>query len=287
MMEPSLVKSLRLLRETNELLTEKDLVRRTGEDRAYVKKALERLVARGIIAKDGEFYEYRQTSGNEEFFKRLQAVYEKAVRKPRIELIVRGLLSGARRAYPCYGNTVVLLREGLAMPHLFRLKTLLKLLADEGFDSGEIHAFLEEEMQGGWLGRFEFYFGSKEKVSLLIPSCIPLYRLWFDQGRRMGAYGETRQIELVVVYHGKRISALGPYFSKLRQMGSEELEEYKGDLKERWNQRGWFVQEEAYLVGEYPLELANPARRYLDKEKPELMKRISEESFQRWFASEA
>lgn len=38
-------------------------------------------------------------------------------------------------------------RDGFAMPYLFRLKTLIKLLEDEGFDPEEINAFLKEEME--------------------------------------------------------------------------------------------------------------------------------------------
>jgi hypothetical protein len=286
-MEPSLLKSLRLLRETKILLTEKDVVERTNEDEAYVKRALGKLVERRIVAKNGEFYQYRQTSANEEFFKKMQAVYERAIKRPKIELIVRGLLSDTVGAspYACYRNRVVLLRDGLAAPHLFRLKTLLKVLEDEGFDSGEINAFLKEEMEKGWLGRFEFYLGSNEKAPFLIPTRIPFYHSWFGEGRGVRAYGQTREMELVVVYYGKARSTLSAYLSGLRQMTSEELEEYMRKLKERWRGLGWFIQEEEYLVGEYPFELASPARQYLDKEKPEIRKKLSDESLERWFAS--
>jgi hypothetical protein len=282
-MEPSLLKSLRLLRETKEPLTEEDLVERTKEDLAYVKGALGKLVDRGVIAKHGEFYQYRQTHMNEEFFRKIQAVYEKAIRKPKIELIVRGLLSDTGRAFPCYRHRAVLMRGGVAMPYLFRLKTLLKLLEDEGFDSEQVLGFLKEEMESGWLGKFEFYIGSEDKLSLLIPSCLPFYALWFGEGSSRRTYGETREMELVVIYHGKGPSRLAPYLSKLRHMSSEELEQYKGKLRERWRELGWFIQEEVYLVGEYPFELASPAREYLEKEKPELGKTIADESYRRWF----
>jgi hypothetical protein len=286
-MEPSLLKSLRLLRETKALLTQKDVVERTNEDEAYVKRALGKLVERRIVAKNGEFYQYRQTSANEEFFKKMQAVYEKAIKRPKIELIVRGLLSDTVGAspYACYRNRVVLLRDGLAVPHLFRLKTLLKVLEDEGFDSGEINAFLKEELEKGWLGRFEFYLGSNEKIPFLTPTRIPFYHSWFGEGKGVRAYGQTREMELVVVYYGQARSTLSAYLSGLRQMTSGELEEYMRKLKERWRGLGWCIQEEEYLVGEYPLELANPARQYLEREKPEIRKKLSDESLERWFTS--
>ena len=286
-MEPSLLKSLRLLRKTKALLTQKDVVERTKENEVYVKRALGKLVEKRIVAKNGEFYNYRQTSANEEFFKKMQAVYEKAIKRPKIELIVRGLLSDTLGAspYPCYRNRVVLLRDGLAVPHLFRLKTLLKVLEDEGFDPGEINAFLKEEMENGWLGKFEFYLGSKEKIPFLIPSRIPFYHFWVGEGRSVRAYGHTREMELVVVYYGKMTSTVSTYLSKLRQMTLEELQEYKGKLKEKWRGLGWWIQQEEYLVGEYPFELANPARQYLEREKPEIRKKLPDESFQRWFTS--
>jgi DNA-binding IclR family transcriptional regulator len=56
-MEPSLLKSLRLLRETKALLTQKDLVERTKENEVYVKRALGKLVEKRIVAKNGEFYQ--------------------------------------------------------------------------------------------------------------------------------------------------------------------------------------------------------------------------------------
>ncbi|MFB0520655.1 MAG: hypothetical protein ACETWD_04405 [Desulfatiglandales bacterium] len=288
-MEPSLLKSLKLLRETKEVVSEKELAERIKEDHGYVKKALKKLVERKIITKNGELYRYQQTSGNEEFFKKLQAVYEKAIKRPRIELIVRGLLSDTEQSYPyqCYRNRVVLLKDGFAIPHLFRLKTLLKLLEDEGFDSGEIDSFLKEEIEKGWMGRVEFYLGSKENISSPFPPCIPFYYLWFEEGSRIRTYGRTREMELVVVYHGKGISTLAAYLSKIKQMSLEELEEYKRQFRERWRSLGWSIQEEEYLVGEYPLEIANPAREYLDREKPEIGKKISDEAFHRWFTSKA
>lgn len=88
-------------------------------------------------------------------------------------------------------------------------------------------------------------------------------------------------MELVVVYYGKGISTLAAYHSRLRQISPEELEEYKGEFRERWKGLGWFIQEEEYLVGEYPIELATPARQYLDKERPEIRKKISHEA-SRW-----
>ena len=72
-------------------------------------------------------------------------------------------------------------------------------------------------------------------------------------------------------------------FARLRQISVEELEEYKREFGERWKGLGWFIQEEDYLVGEYPIELASPAREYLDKERPEIRKKISDEASQRWF----
>ena len=83
------------------------------------------------------------------------------------------------------------------MPYLFRLKTLLKLLEDEGLDPGEINAFLKEEMENGWLGKLVFssvvkrrypylfrpiyhwpIFGSRKEVELELMEKLEKSSLW-------------------------------------------------------------------------------------------------------------
>jgi hypothetical protein len=101
-----------------------------------------------------------------------------------------------------------------------------------------------------------------------------------------GIYGEIQNMELQVIYHGKVIPTLAHYLSGLKETSLEELENYKKEFKERWKSLGWFIQKEDYLIGEYPPEIAIPAREYLDKEKPEIKKKISDEAFQAWFNSQ-
>jgi len=112
-----------------------------------------------------------------------------------------------------------------------------------------------------------------------------LAHFWFKEGSGIRTDGKARKIELVVIYHGKGISTLATYLSRLRQISLEELEEYKREFRERWKGLGWSIQEEEYLVGEYPIELANPAREYLNKLRPEIRKKISDEASQRWSTS--
>ena len=277
-MEPALLKSLKLLRGTAESLSEKDIVQRVEEDQVYVAGALEKLIKRNVVIKNGDFYRYQKTSFNEEFFQKILAVYDK-IRKPKMQLIVRGLLSKQLYPFPNPLGGMWYIFRGIPgeEPCLFHLDSLIKILQEEGFNLEEIKHCLEEEMKGGWIGRIEFYLGTKRQITPPAPIRMYIHPHFFMTLRRIEVNGrinrEPKDRELVVIHRGKMPSTISSFISD-ELMSAEEIEGFKREFKERWKGLGWFIREEAYLLGQYPSELANPAREYLDNERPEIEGKI-------------
>ncbi len=227
MLEPTLLKSLKLLRESREPLTSQDITERVSETKGYVEKALEKLIERDIVTKSGEFYSYRNTSTTEKFFEEISLVYDKVIKKFQKESLVIGLLSTA-----------------IQHKHLLRLQTLLEIIKGEGFDSKEVATFLEEETKNGRVGRFRIAIGTTDEALLPIPPVLPFYHI-----------------------------------SYFRQLKPNEYEK----LKKEWLASKFFVQEEDYLVANYPDEIANLAREYLNEEASRARDRLREEAFEFWY----
>jgi len=156
-MESALLKSLQLLRNTSELLTEEEIAARIEEDRGYVARALEKLARRKVIAKTGEFYRYQKTSTNEKLSQRMLAVYDKIGESQKRESLIVDLLYTAVHKY------------------LLRANTLLKVLEEEGFDPEEVNSLLGEELKAGRIGEIKITFVGKEGEDLLVPPAIPWY----------------------------------------------------------------------------------------------------------------
>ena len=163
-MESALLKALKLLRNTSELLTEEEIAERIEEDRGYVAKALEKLAERKVVAKTGELYRYQKTPINEKLSQRMLAVYDKIGESQKRELLVVGLLYTAMHKY--------LLKEN----------TLLKVLEGEGFNRGDVNDLLGEELKAGRIGKIKVTFVGKKGEGFLVPPAIPWYfvpsRLW-------------------------------------------------------------------------------------------------------------
>ncbi len=227
MLEPVLLKSLKLLRESRGSLASQDITARIGETQDYVEKALAKLVKRDIVTRSGEFYSYRNTSANEKSFAKIASVYDKVIKKSQRESLIVGLLATATQ----HKNSL-------------RLKTLLELMAEKGFDSKEVSLFLEEETKKGRVGRFKIAIATRVETFLPIPPVLPFY-----------------------------------YISHSRFVEPNEYER----LKKEWLDSGFLVQEEDYLVANYPAEIATLAEEYLDKETSRIRDRLREETFESWY----
>ena len=298
-MEPVLLKSLKSLRATSDLLTERDIAQRVKEDQIYVAKALEKLIQRDIVTKNGEFYHYQNTPINEDFYQKILAVYDKVTKKPKIEFICKHLAQGicvSRKASSMGMRFLMGIDEdelylshfgflrGITedKPYLFHLGTLQKILEEEGFDLEEISFLLEKEMKDGWINKVEFYLGSKEQITSPAPIRIASYPFYFGYKGRTQAYGtvktKSKDRELITIYPGRVPFAPPSGLNKI--MNTEELEKFKENFKEKWENLAWFIRKEDYLLGRYPFELASPAREYLDNEKPEIKETFSGEAFE-------
>ena len=159
-MEPVLLKSLKLLRNTQESLTGKDIAEKTEEDRVYVDKALGKLTERKVITKNGEFYRYQKTLINEEFLKRMLAVYDKISQKQICDRVTVGLLSTATQ-----------------YKYLLSQNTLLRVMEEEGFDSKDINNFLEEEIKTGRIGKLKVAIISKKEGLPPVPPALSFYHI--------------------------------------------------------------------------------------------------------------
>ena len=92
-MEPVLMRSLRLLRDTQVCLTGKDVAEEINENLVWVETALEQLRSRNVITKLGDFYSYQRTPINEEFCQKVLAVYDRIAKKAERESLIVGILS--------------------------------------------------------------------------------------------------------------------------------------------------------------------------------------------------
>ena len=68
------------------------------------------------------------------------------------------------------------------------------------------------------------------------------------------------------------------YMSDFRNIDPNEYEQ----LKQQCRNSGLLMNEENYLMGTYPTELAQPATQYVEKEKRQMRDMLLEEAFQYW-----
>jgi Mn-dependent DtxR family transcriptional regulator len=226
MTETCLLKCLKLLRNGDCPLTEQQIADRIEEDQVYVARALEKLGGRELVSKTGEYYSYRTTLANEEFSKRMLAVYEKIGKKCEMESLVIGVLSAAVRE-----------------KHLLKENTLLRVLGEEGFGADEIGVLLQEQVDEGLVRRLRVALRKEKDESFPSPPVIPWH-----------------------------------YTSRLIRMKEDEYEK----VKERWGDEGFFVQEEDYLIADFPAVMAGPAADYLYRAMAHVAHKIEDESYQWW-----
>lgn len=216
---PTIVQILRHLRRDGEAHTYEDIINETSRSQENVKRALAKLVESKIIKSEESFYRYIPTPEAEEFCQKLFDLYEKAAQKPRMELIVRGILSSSAR-------------------HLFKLSKLLEVLEKEGFSSEDVSQLLEEDINKGCLRRLKLIFVTR------FPFSPPIY---MPSGH---------------VLHFREVHP----------------QEYK-NLKEYSQSKGLCFIEEEYLQPNYPPELAEQGRRYLEKQARQILESLREEVF--------
>ena len=219
---PTLLKVLRYLRANSESSSYNDIISAVHEGQALVDRALNKLVAEGIVNSRDEGYCYTATPRAEELSQKLFALYEKAASRQRLELLGRGLICQAEEYYP--------LRSG----------TFVHVLEREGFAFEDVTRFLDGEVEKGYVKKVPGIFGARVSGSppLFIP---PYYGSWQTSRYQFQHVGEWSCAS--VPPHG----------------------------------------EDDYVIGDYPAELAEPAIRYMEAEKPGLRQVPMGEVFRRWY----
>ncbi len=221
---PTLVRILKYLRDEATPHTYEDIISETLSSQGNAEKALKKLVESGVVQVKGELYRYLPTPRSEEFCQKIFALYEQVLQRPRLELLLRGILSQSAPRY------------------FFRKATLVEMLRMQGFSPEEIGQKIAEEIERGYVWSVKLVFVTK--LPLSPPVYVPL------------GY----------------ISHFGPVPSR----------EYES-LREYSQIRGLNFLEEDYLGADYPPELAEPGRKYLENEAGEILERLREEAFHQWY----
>jgi len=272
--EPVLLKSLKLLRDTSESLTEKEIAERIKEDQVYVAKTLEKLRQRKVIAKNGEFYSYQKTAINEDFSQKMLAVYDKIIRKSKLGLVIIGLLSTVTQS-----------------KHFLRQNTLLRVLEEEGFDEERINNFLERELKAERIIKTKIAFISKNKTEVQLPPAIR-FRYVFPHEARPEDYPILKPyatVAAIAIFKAnnklKRKEWLIPAtnFDYDSHYGVEPDEYEK--FKKRCLEEDSFIQEEDYLIADFPSNMTASAKEYLEKEVAHTRQKIKDEIFEYWYGS--
>ena len=222
---PTLVKVLRYLRGNTAPCTYNDIISTVPEGQVLVDRALNELLAEGIVERRDQHYCYVATPKAEELCEKLFALYEKIAKRSQLELLARGLLSEAGRYY------------------VLRVSTFLEALEKEGFACEDATRFLEGEVKRGYVRRQRGFFIAEVSAStrLLMPSNYPV--------RQISA-GEYRR------------------------------------LVKRSRDSGILCSEEDYLIGAYPAELAEPAKGFMERGKPELRRVLIKEPLRDWYETD-
>lgn len=209
---PVIVRILKYLRNNRgKGLTEEEIIEGICAEREYVDQALEKLVQKGIVLRENEHYLYQATPWADDFSQKVLTLYERMRirRRPLKELLIRG---------------------AIASQSAVKAEALLKALEEEGINKEEILAFIENEVQKGYIKR----------------------------------------MRLVYLDMGTFIIPLAKYFPTI-ELSWDELAE----IRESYRRVGLELCEDVYLIENYPLELARPAREYLKQEWPSVKDKIA------------
>lgn len=216
---PIPVKVLKYLRDNlGKGITKQEIADRIGAEPEFVERALEKLVEKEIVVKEDQTYAYYATPRTEGFSHKMLTLYEKIRRKPPKELFVRGIIASR-----------VPLQLGM----------LLNTLEEEGLKREELLAFIEDEIQKGYIKKVKILYVEVE------PFLIPFFR----------------------------------YYPRFRLIESDEF----ARIKEEYRKAGIELHEDIYLIGNYPPELARPAREYLNRERPDIKVRLMRHEKPAWF----
>lgn len=249
---PSLVVILKYLINNPQWADLNDVITATGESSTRAEKALSKLTESGILECQGALFRYVPTEKAEDFARKFLMLYDKIIQAPQLELTLRGILSsvGQPSAY-------------------LRLTRIIEVMTKEGFNREEVVGFIEREAAKGCIEKLYVIFtlkrqGSAGATAYQNPSANSKW---------------IRVIDIPRVPYPSPVAISTFYMSSSRDVDVKEI----ARLKEEYCSPGGQAVEEEYIMGTYPSELSEPAAKYLEAEKPEMLKALKEEVHQQWF----
>ncbi|MBI4332564.1 MAG: hypothetical protein HY673_14935 [Chloroflexi bacterium] len=146
------------------------------------------------------------------------------------------------------GTQLELMVRGLLcatpQPCLVRISAVTGILASEGFSNEETMGFVQEEIRKGHVKKIKLLFYLRRQNTL--PTYVPQ-----------------------------------EYVSPLSWVDMESYHQVGHYVGE--DDPGYPSAHEEYLLGDYPREMANPAKEYLDTEKAYIKEKLREEAMRNWF----
>ncbi len=146
------------------------------------------------------------------------------------------------------GAELELLTRGLIcatpQPCLIRLSAVLTILAGEGYNNDEVMDFIAEEIKKGNVKKIKLLFYLRRQSSL--PTYVPQ-----------------------------------EYINPLSWVDTDSYHQVGHYVGE--DDPGFPSAHEEYLLGDYPREMASPAKEFLDTEKTYIKDKLREEAMRNWF----
>jgi hypothetical protein len=209
---PTVVKVLKYLRETSAAHTNTNITRAVNEGQTLVTKALAELVARGLLVKKGARYRYRVTPETDKLCQRLFELYDKLSTRPQMELLIRGLLSQPGPRY------------------LWHLNELLGVAEREGFSRKDVTAFLDGEMEKGYLTRVKMIFVVRAPSAA--PPFIPYYYMSDFRNVQPDEFDKLKQCHALGLSINEESYLMGTYPPELSQPAVQYVEQEKRQVRD-------------------------------------------------------
>jgi hypothetical protein len=221
-----MVKALKYLKESRARKQKEEIASIINEKQEYVNKALEKLVAIGVVREAEGFYSYVFTPHSDKFYHNLMEVYTRVNKKPSIELMVRGLFCEIPHHYLIHANTV------------------LEILEGQGLDRKELNHFLEQEIENGYLRRIRVICLGMRPFS--IPVYVPSYYLSHLRILGWEHYEGPRQNYQDSEFYEEDY-LLARYPPELAAPARQYIETERRELKEKLRERGMAAWMERFL----------------------------------------
>lgn len=215
MFTPTIIKIISHLRYSKEKISINEIIAIIQENPDHVNIALEKLLAMGLVVREGDTYVYNCTGQNNEITDRLLKLYHVVSQGTSKEFLIRGVLCQVPAQY------------------FLHLPPLQEIFTGEGIDTKELDKFLQQEMTSNFLEIKKIVY-VKKKIPF-IRMCMPPYYYNYlvekgvirdekDQSYQANGIGDEFQEEdyLVTQYPQQMEAAARKYL----EMERKELADY-------------------------------------------------------------